>query len=332
MKALEKDRTRRYGSPRDLADDIRRFLRNEPVLAGPPSWAYWTRKFVRRHRRELALAVLSIAAAFAIAFATVSANDRRLARHRQEEVSVLAAARLGNKLASDQAVALGRLEARIAAGHGSEADHARFVESLSKLKWSGRAMQDFRRPRVRLGIRGRMVSGLQGNLGIMVKNVSLFVDGNPTSVDVEQPRVIRLMPRSSSGVGYGPELPETVGAYTLRGTVTACLVLIPGYVGAHYWDSEFARELGALLHCKSADTILQVPPFALTLVSELPEAYPLPIDDAILLKGFVKQIRFDTVELSQRETSTYRASVGVTIPPPANPHARLPCALGPESA
>ena len=37
MKALEKDRTRRYGSPPELAADIERHLRNEPVLAGPPS-------------------------------------------------------------------------------------------------------------------------------------------------------------------------------------------------------------------------------------------------------------------------------------------------------
>jgi serine/threonine protein kinase/tetratricopeptide (TPR) repeat protein len=50
MKALEKDRTRRYGSPAELAADIRRHLANEPVLASPPSSIYRARKFVRRHR------------------------------------------------------------------------------------------------------------------------------------------------------------------------------------------------------------------------------------------------------------------------------------------
>jgi non-specific serine/threonine protein kinase/serine/threonine-protein kinase len=49
MKALEKDRTRRYSSPGELAADIDRHLRNEPVLAGPPSARYRVRKFVRRH-------------------------------------------------------------------------------------------------------------------------------------------------------------------------------------------------------------------------------------------------------------------------------------------
>ena len=50
MKALEKDRTRRYGSPSNLADDVGRYLRNQPVEAGPPSTTYRLRKFVSRHR------------------------------------------------------------------------------------------------------------------------------------------------------------------------------------------------------------------------------------------------------------------------------------------
>ncbi len=49
MKALEKDRTRRYSSPGELASDIERHLRDQPVQAGPPSTAYRFTKFVRRH-------------------------------------------------------------------------------------------------------------------------------------------------------------------------------------------------------------------------------------------------------------------------------------------
>ncbi|MFN0125778.1 MAG: protein kinase domain-containing protein [Verrucomicrobiales bacterium] len=50
MKALEKDRTRRYETANGLATDIQRHLNNEPVLAGPPSAAYRIRKFIRRNR------------------------------------------------------------------------------------------------------------------------------------------------------------------------------------------------------------------------------------------------------------------------------------------
>ncbi|MEZ6095949.1 MAG: tetratricopeptide repeat protein [Pirellulaceae bacterium] len=50
MKSLEKDRVRRYHSAAELAADIQRFLRNEPVIARPPSWNYLARKFVAKNR------------------------------------------------------------------------------------------------------------------------------------------------------------------------------------------------------------------------------------------------------------------------------------------
>jgi serine/threonine protein kinase/tetratricopeptide (TPR) repeat protein len=50
MKALEKDRGRRYETPSGLAADIRRYLSGEAVVAAPPSSAYRFKKFVKRHR------------------------------------------------------------------------------------------------------------------------------------------------------------------------------------------------------------------------------------------------------------------------------------------
>jgi serine/threonine protein kinase/tetratricopeptide (TPR) repeat protein len=50
MKALEKDRTRRYDSPIQMAEDVQRFLSSEAILARPPSAAYRLRKMVRKHR------------------------------------------------------------------------------------------------------------------------------------------------------------------------------------------------------------------------------------------------------------------------------------------
>jgi non-specific serine/threonine protein kinase/serine/threonine-protein kinase len=49
IRCLEKDRSRRYDSPQEIAADIRRHLADEPVLASPPSLSYRTMKFVRRH-------------------------------------------------------------------------------------------------------------------------------------------------------------------------------------------------------------------------------------------------------------------------------------------
>ena len=53
LKALDKDRTRRYESASAMVDDLRRFLSDEVVLAGPPSKTYRLRKFARRNRRLL---------------------------------------------------------------------------------------------------------------------------------------------------------------------------------------------------------------------------------------------------------------------------------------
>ena len=81
MKALEKDRTRRYSSPEQLARDIRRHLRHRPVHAGPPSALYRTQKFVRRHR--VAVTIGSVIAVMLVALAVsmvVQAN--RIARER----------------------------------------------------------------------------------------------------------------------------------------------------------------------------------------------------------------------------------------------------------
>jgi len=65
MKAMEKDRTRRYATAKDLADDIERFLRHEPVQAGPPGMAYKFTKFVRRHRAAVAVGSIVVAALLA---------------------------------------------------------------------------------------------------------------------------------------------------------------------------------------------------------------------------------------------------------------------------
>ena len=56
MKALEKDRTRRYETANGLAADIQRHLNNEPVTACPPSRWYEFQKTVRRHKFGFAAA------------------------------------------------------------------------------------------------------------------------------------------------------------------------------------------------------------------------------------------------------------------------------------
>ena len=81
MRALEKDRTRRYQTVNALAAEIRRHLNHEPVVAGPPSTVYRAKKFVRRHRFGVAAAaaLVVLLAAFG---ATMAVQARRIALER----------------------------------------------------------------------------------------------------------------------------------------------------------------------------------------------------------------------------------------------------------
>ena len=81
MKALEKDRSRRYDTAAGLANDVRRHLRNEPVLAGPPNAVYRTRKFVRRHPLGVGAAATFVLLLVALAV-TMTIQAQRIARER----------------------------------------------------------------------------------------------------------------------------------------------------------------------------------------------------------------------------------------------------------
>jgi serine/threonine protein kinase/tetratricopeptide (TPR) repeat protein len=81
MKALDKDRTRRYGAPSELAADIERFLHHQPIVARPPSTAYKAKKFVRRHRVGVGVAA-TLAILLIVFSVTTAVQARRIARER----------------------------------------------------------------------------------------------------------------------------------------------------------------------------------------------------------------------------------------------------------
>ncbi|MFH1844154.1 MAG: serine/threonine-protein kinase [bacterium] len=62
LKALEKDRTRRYDTAADLGADLKRYLAGEAVLAGPPSLRYRLGKFVHKHKVSMVAALVVLLA------------------------------------------------------------------------------------------------------------------------------------------------------------------------------------------------------------------------------------------------------------------------------
>jgi serine/threonine protein kinase/tetratricopeptide (TPR) repeat protein len=92
MKAIDKDRARRYETASSFARDIERYLADEVVEARPPSRGYRLRKFIRRHRPQVIAASLVLATLLAgIAGTTVgllrAREQRNLAEDRLEQIT-----------------------------------------------------------------------------------------------------------------------------------------------------------------------------------------------------------------------------------------------------
>jgi eukaryotic-like serine/threonine-protein kinase len=88
LKALRKDRTQRYSTANELAEDIKNYLENKPLVAGPESATYRMRKFLRRNKGPVAAAaVVALALATGFTLATVGfvqASRQRLIAQNNE--------------------------------------------------------------------------------------------------------------------------------------------------------------------------------------------------------------------------------------------------------
>ena len=84
LKAVRKDRMRRYRSAAEFADDIENYLRGAPLIAGPESMTYRVGKFVRRHRAPV-IAIASIAVV--LIFATGVSTMMSVRATRAEKIS-----------------------------------------------------------------------------------------------------------------------------------------------------------------------------------------------------------------------------------------------------
>lgn len=123
MKALEKDRTRRYETATGLARDVERYLRDEQVEACPPSVGYRLRKFLRKHRP---LVAMTAAVVVTLGFA-VLATTRSLLAVRQER-DAATHARLEAELAQHAAAE----QRMLAEQQRQQADEARENATLAE--------------------------------------------------------------------------------------------------------------------------------------------------------------------------------------------------------
>ncbi len=99
MRAIEKDRTRRYETANGFAADVLRHLAHEPVVAAPPSRAYRLRKFLRRHRGAViaaSLVILALLGGLVAVAAVQTVANTRLSASLARETSANTALALAN--------------------------------------------------------------------------------------------------------------------------------------------------------------------------------------------------------------------------------------------
>jgi len=132
MKALEKDRTRRYDTANGLAMEVERYLADEPVLACPPSAAYRFVKFTRRNRIAFTTAMVLLGA---ILTGTVVSVTQAIRASRAER---LAESRLKTETAAREAEAAQR---QVAETQRSEAEKMR-LRAEANFHQARRAVDD----------------------------------------------------------------------------------------------------------------------------------------------------------------------------------------------
>ncbi len=147
MKAVEKDRQGRYETANGLAMDVRRYLKEEPVLARPPSRGYLLKKLIRRNRVTFAagsVAVFGLLAGFSVStwlfFREKAAREEQarlhheaeIARHNTEEARARAEkARASEaRLSEDAKVAESVAEAAVKLGHRQLEEADKLLQGL----------------------------------------------------------------------------------------------------------------------------------------------------------------------------------------------------------
>jgi len=197
MRCLEKDRTRRYASASAIGDDLRRYLRLEPVEAGPPAAAYRMRKFVMRQRVPVTAAGLVVLALVGGLVAT-SLALAEAARARNVAEAQTREATEQRELAEREAARAGAVSEFLIGGllasvdPGESQDHELTMREVLDNAAAGLDGRFENQPLTEAAVRSM--------IGSMYEKLS-----RPIESEAQQRKVIELYERS-----HGPTHPSTI--------------------------------------------------------------------------------------------------------------------------
>jgi WD40 repeat protein/serine/threonine protein kinase len=137
LKAMRKERSERYRSAAEFADDIENYLKGNPLIAGPPSTVYRVRKFMRRHKALItgAASVLVVLLA-GILLSTIFAVEAN--RARDKEIVARAQAEQAQEQAQARELATRQL------AYASDMSLAQHALSMNDLGRARRLLDDYR--------------------------------------------------------------------------------------------------------------------------------------------------------------------------------------------
>jgi len=224
LKALERNRDHRYATPAALADDIRRYLNDEVVLATPPTFAYRSRKFLKRHKLAAVSATLVAAALIALAV-SMSIQTVRIRRERDRANREATAA----KSVSDFLVGLFRV---------SDPSEARGN------KVTAREILDKGRSEIETGLstQPEVQARLMGTIGNVYTNLGLLKEARPLLEKAFNSSLARL----------GPTHPDTL---QLRTEMADLTTLEGNYNEAEAQLQSLVAEERSVLGDKHPDTL-----------------------------------------------------------------------------
>jgi non-specific serine/threonine protein kinase/serine/threonine-protein kinase len=227
LKALEKDRDRRYATPLDLAADLDLYLHHEPVKAHPPSVAYRAGKYLRRHR--LGVAVAACAILLLVGFAVAQSIQLRRIRQAQIRADRIAAFMTSMFRVSNPSEARGNTvtareildKASLQIGaelHNDPELRARLMQTMSQTyaglglyaRAEGLLKQALAIERPLLGANNRLILATESELGQCVR-----AEGRPAEAEQSLRATLAAQQRA-----LGPNDPDTIAtmdrlAYTL---------------------------------------------------------------------------------------------------------------------
>jgi tetratricopeptide (TPR) repeat protein len=297
MKALDKDRSRRYDTAKDLAADVQRHLEHAPVQARPPELWYLAQKFFWRRKRSILAGGLCCAFFLAAVVAGLQHHRAQTLRHaarlasfRQEEAEVVPQFTAASAPATEAATmrfkaCLARLADRVRQGQGSPVDCELLARVItSRVGWLGHTIQQIQEPHLRLraGLGRWNVEGLGAVVfpTITVGNTALRAGGWEGPVDA-----LYLDGWGSESLTTGITKPiglrglfSQTGRYRISGILTVQLVKARG-----------RKEQPIRDHVKLADfeavgpqVRLPLPPLDCTFLKEVPPHFPVELIDAAM--------------------------------------------------